>query len=65
MATSRFEKFTQDDYDAIYGKIVSKDIDILNDAAVKEKFAQETGKPAEDATAADISVEKVKVEVIK
>lgn len=65
MASSRFEKFTQADYDAIYGKIVSKDVDILNDEMVKEKFAQETGKPAEEATAADITTEKVKVELIK
>ena len=65
METSRFEKFTQADYDAIYDKIVSKDVEILNDAMVKEKFAQETGKPAEEASAADIPVEKVKVEVIK
>ncbi len=65
MSTSRFEKFTQADYDTIYGKIVSKDIEILNDAMVKEKFVKETEKPAEEATAADIPVEKVNVEVIK
>jgi hypothetical protein len=32
---------------------------------VKEKFVKETEKPAEEATAADIPVEKVNVEVIK
>ncbi|MGD9567420.1 MAG: BMP family protein [Sedimentibacter sp.] len=61
MENSRFEKFTQADYDAIYGKIVAQEIEILNDAAVVEK----AGKPAEEVTAGDITVEKVKVEVIK
>lgn len=61
MENSRFEKFTQADYDAIYGKVVAKEIEILNDAAVVEK----AGKPAEEVTAANIPVEKVKVEVIK
>lgn len=61
MENSRFEKFTQADYDAIYGKIVAKEIEILNDSKVVEK----SGKPAEEVTAADIPVEKVKVEVIK
>ena len=61
MENSRFEKFTQADYDAIYGKIVAKEIEIMNDAAVVE----DAGKPAEEVTAADIPVSKVKVEVIK
>ncbi|MPN51013.1 hypothetical protein SDC9_198654 [bioreactor metagenome] len=61
MENSRFEKFTQADYDAIYGKIVAQEIEILNDAAVVEK----AGKPAEEVTAGDIVTEKVKVEVIK
>lgn len=61
MENSRFEKFTQADYDAIYGKIVAKQIEIMNDAAVVE----DAGKPAEEVTAADIPVSKVKVEVIK
>ena len=61
MENSRFEKFTQADYDAIYGKIVAKEINIMNDAAVVE----DAGKPAEEVTAADIPVSKVKVEVIK
>lgn len=61
MANSRFAKFTQADYDAIYGKIVAKEIDIMNDAAVVE----DSGKPAEDVTAADIPVSKVVVDVIK
>ncbi len=61
MANSRFEKFTQADYDAVYGKIVAKQIEIMNDADVVE----DAGKPAEDVTAADIPVSKVKVEVIK
>lgn len=61
MENSRFEKFTQADYDAIYGKIVAQEIEIMNDAAVVE----DSGKPAEEVTAADIPVSKVKVEVIK
>lgn len=61
MATSRFEKFTQADYDAIYAKVVAKEIEVMNDAAVVE----DAGKPAEEVTAADIPVSKVKVEVIK
>ncbi|MDD2496252.1 MAG: BMP family ABC transporter substrate-binding protein [Tissierellia bacterium] len=61
METSRFEKFTQADYDAIYGKVESKEVEILNDADVVEK----SGKAAEEVTAADIPVEQVKVEVIK
>ena len=66
MENSRFEKFTQADYDAIYGKIVAKEIEIMNDAAVVEQaLAGSPDKPAEDVTAADIPVSKVKVEVIK
>ncbi|HBD63314.1 MAG TPA: BMP family ABC transporter substrate-binding protein, partial [Clostridiales bacterium] len=61
MENSRFEKFSQADYDAIYSKIVSKDVKILNDSAV----VANSGKPAEEVTAADIAVEKVKIEVIK
>jgi basic membrane protein A len=61
MENSRFEKFTQADYDAIYGKVVAQEVEILNDSAVVEK----AGKPAEEVTAGDIPVEKVKVEVIK
>jgi len=61
MENSRFEKFTQADYDAIYGKIVAKQIEIMNDAAVVE----DAGKPAEEVTAADIPVSKVQVEVIQ
>ncbi|NLB33441.1 MAG: hypothetical protein GX818_06750, partial [Tissierellia bacterium] len=61
MDNSRFETFTQDDYDAIYAKVVAKEIAIMNDAAVVE----DAGKPAEEVTAADIPVSKVAVEVIK
>lgn len=64
METSRFEKFTQDDYDAIYGKVVAKEFEILNDADVAELAAEE-GVEADKVTAANIPVEKVKVEVIK
>jgi basic membrane protein A len=66
METSKFEKFTQADYDAIYEKIVAKEIEILNDAAVVEQAqVGDPEKPAEDITAVDIPVSKVKVEVIK
>jgi len=61
METSRFEKFTQDDYDAIYAKMVAKEINILNDSAV----VKAAGVPADQVTAANIPVEKVAVEVIK
>ncbi len=44
MENSRFEKFSQADYDAIYAKIVSKDVKILNDSAV----VANSGKPAEE-----------------
>lgn len=64
MKTSRFEKFTQADYDAIYAKVEAKEFEILNDAKVTEK-AVAAGKKAEEASAADIPVEKVKVDVIK
>ena len=64
METSRFEKFTQDDYDAIYGKVVAKEIEILNDSDVSELAAAQ-GVEADKVTAAYIPVEKVKVEVIK
>ncbi len=65
MDNSRFEKFTQADYDAVYAKIVTGETDILNDTAVAEKAFEESEKPAEEVTAADIPVEKVAVEVIK
>jgi basic membrane protein A len=61
MDNSRFETFTQADYDAIYGKIVAQEIEIMNDSDVVE----DSGKPAEEVTAADIPVSKVEVEVIK
>jgi len=61
MESSRFEKFTQADYDAIYAKVVANEIEILNDAKVVEA----AGIPAEEVTAANITVEKVTVEVIK
>lgn len=61
MDNSRFETFTQADYDAIYGKITAKEIEIMNDAEVVE----DAGKPAEEVTAADIPVSKVQVEVIQ
>ncbi len=64
MESSKFEKFTKADYDAIYAKIVAKDIKILNDSDVSD-IAVKAGRPAEDATAADIPAEKVAVEVIK
>lgn len=61
MESSKFEKFTQADYDAIYAKVVANEIKILNDAKVVEA----AGIPAEEVTAANIAVEKVTVEVIK
>lgn len=36
MKTSKFEKFTQADYDAIYDKIVKKEVTIGNDTVAKD-----------------------------
>ncbi len=43
MASSKFTKFTQADYDAVYAKIVNKEITIANDTAAKDA----SGVPAE------------------
>ena len=51
MESSRFEKFTQADYDAIYAKIVAKEISLAKDT------------DAVDAKA--VPVEKVAVELIQ
>ena len=51
MATSRFEKFTQADYDAIYKKIEAGEIPLKKDTDVKE--------------ATEIEAPKVVVELIK
>ena len=61
MENSRFETFTQTDYDGIYGKIVGQQIEIMNDADVVE----DSGKEADQVSAADIPVSKVQVEVIR
>ena len=61
MENSRFETFTQADYDGIYGKIVGQQIEIMNDADVVE----DSGKEADQVSAADIPVSKVQVEVIR
>lgn len=61
MESSKFTKFTQADYDAIYAKIVAGEMTILNDAEVVEK----AGIPAEQTSVANVPVEKVKVELIK
>ncbi len=64
MENSRFATFSQADYDAVYGKVVKKEFEILNDADVLE-IGTKAGKTAEEVTAAIIPVENVKVEVIK
>ncbi len=51
METSRFTKFTQADYDAIYAKVVAKEVAIVDDTAA--------------ADASGLEVEKVVVQVIK
>lgn len=51
MGTSTFAKFTQADYDAIYQKVVNKEMSIANDSAV------------DDASKLDVA--KVAVQVIK
>ena len=61
MESSKFTKFTQADYDAIYGKIVAGEITILNDAEVVQK----AGIPAEQTSVANVPVEKVALEFIK
>ncbi len=42
MTTSKFTKFTQADYDAIYDKIVKKEITIANDTAAKDASGVKT-----------------------
>ncbi len=64
MENSRFATFSQADYDDIYGKVVNKEFEILNDADVLE-IGTKAGMAAEEVTAAIIPVENVKVEVIK
>ncbi|MDF2802407.1 MAG: tmpC [Anaerocolumna sp.] len=46
MATSKFEKFTEADYTAIYEKIVKKEVKILSDADAKDA----SGLPVEHST---------------
>ncbi|MDE6182461.1 MAG: BMP family ABC transporter substrate-binding protein [Eubacteriales bacterium] len=36
METSKFENFTQEEYDAIYAKIVNKEIEVLDDTAAQK-----------------------------
>ena len=43
MTSSKFAKFTQADYDAVYAKIVNKEVTIANDTAAKDA----SGVPAE------------------
>ncbi|BCK01246.1 BMP family lipoprotein [Anaerocolumna chitinilytica] len=59
MDTSKFTKFTKDDYTAIYNKIVSKEITILNDTTAVDK----DGKAVADASG--LPLQFVKVEMIK
>lgn len=59
MDTSKFTKFTKDDYTAIYNKIVSKEITILNDTTAVDK----DGKAIADASG--LPLEYVKVGMIK
>ncbi len=46
MATSKFSKFTEADYTAIYDKIVKKEVKILSDADAKDA----SGLPVEHST---------------
>jgi basic membrane protein A len=50
MATSRFAKFTQADYDAIYAKVVAKEVTLVKDT---------------DASGAPVTVDKVPAENVK
>jgi len=50
METSRFNTFSQDDYDAIYAKLVSGEIEIINDT---------------EKTTADLNLDIVKVNVVE
>jgi basic membrane protein A len=64
MKSSKFAKFTQAEYDAIYQKLVNKDVKVLNDADVAA-LAAKAGVAADAVTAANVPAEKVTVEVIK
>ena len=59
MDTSKFTKFTKDDYTAIYDKIVKKEITISNNTAVVDK----DGKASGDASG--LALKNIKVEMVK
>lgn len=59
MDTSRFTKFTKDDYTALYDKIVKKEFNILNDTTAVDK----DGKAIADASG--LPLEFVKVVMVK
>lgn len=59
MDTSKFTKFTKDDYTAIYDKIVKKEFTILNDTTAVDK----DGKAIADASG--LPLEIVKVQMVK
>lgn len=59
MDTSKFTKFTKDDYTAIYDKIVKKEVTILNDTTALDK----DGKVIADASG--LPLEYVKVQMVK
>ncbi len=46
MENSKFEKFSQADYDAVYGKIVNKEFEIVGDQDVEGPKEIETQKVA-------------------
>lgn len=57
MDTSKFEKFTQADYDAIYSKIVNKEITILSDSTAVDA----SGAAIKDASGLPVEVTTVEV----
>lgn len=59
MASSKFEKFTEADYEAIYGKIVKKEVTILNDTTAVDA----SGAAVKDASG--LPVEHTTVEVVQ
>lgn len=59
MDSSKFAKFTKDDYAAIYDKVVKKEITILNDTTAVDASG------AAIADASGLPVEIVKVDVVK
>ncbi|WP_184092657.1 BMP family lipoprotein [Anaerocolumna cellulosilytica] len=59
METSKFIKFTQADYDAIYAKVLNKEVTIYNDTTAVDA----SGTAIKDASG--LATDEVKVEVVK